>query len=422
VSLSPKQRVEQIVEHGLCIGCGLCQAAAGEHLIQVKKGTSGYLVPIVSEHIDHATADLIHRICPGVRPVGLPSKLIATDSTVDNVWGPWQRMVRTWAGDAHQRHIGATAGVLTALACYLLTTKKVDFILHAKPHSTEPSFGEMHISTNPEQVLQGSGSRYGPTAPLIAIDKVLDRKQSYAFIGKPCDLAGLRNYALEDERVNDLVKFWLTPVCGGYMPPKSTKAFYRRMGVEPDQVTDLRYRGHGCPGPTRITTADKVVDAHYLDFWGEDESMWDMPFRCKVCPDGIHEASDIAVADTWVLGSPNREDSATDLGTNAVIARTTAGAALLAEATAAGALVIERDITPDHMSTYQPHQMKKKYAVWARYQGLQDAGRLAPQTQRLRIEELAAEMPDAVNARQRQGTIDRVNAGKADQPTPMPGN
>jgi hypothetical protein len=47
---------------------------------------------------------------------------------------------------------------------------------------------------------------------------------------------------------------------------------------------------------------------------------------------------------------------------------------------------------------------------------------LAPQTQRLRIEELAAEMPDAVNARQRQGTIDRVNAGKADQPTPMPGN
>ena len=162
-----------------------------------------------------------------------------------------------------------------------------------------------------------------------------------AFIGKPCDLAGLRNYALEDERVNNLVKFWLTPVCGGYMPHKSTKAFYRRMGVEPDQVAGLRYRGHGCPWPTRITTAKKVVDAHHLDFWGEDESMWDMPFRCKVCPDGIGEASDIAVADTWVSGSPNREDSVTDLGTNAVIASTTSGAALLAKASAAGALVIE---------------------------------------------------------------------------------
>jgi hypothetical protein len=43
------------------------------------------------------------------------------------------------------------------------------------------------------------------------------------------------------------------------------------------------------------------------------------------------EASDIAVADTWVLGSPNREDSVKDLGTNTAIARTMAGSALLAE-------------------------------------------------------------------------------------------
>ena len=49
---------------------------------------------------------------------------------------------------------------------------------------------------------------------------------------------------------------------------------------------------------------------------------------------------------------------------------------------------------------------------------MQDAGRLAPNAQRLRIEELAAEMPASVNERQRQGTIDRINAGKGDQPTP----
>jgi coenzyme F420 hydrogenase subunit beta len=47
--LSPKQRVEQIVEHGLCIGCGLCQSVAGEDKIQVLKGNTGFLVPIFSE-------------------------------------------------------------------------------------------------------------------------------------------------------------------------------------------------------------------------------------------------------------------------------------------------------------------------------------------------------------------------------------
>ena len=72
------------------------------------------------------------------------------------------------------------------------------------------------------------------------------------------------------------------------------------------------------------------------------------------------------------------------------------------------------------MSIYQTHQMQKKYAAWPRYQGLQDAGRLFPNAERLRIKELAAEMPDVVNAHQRQGTLDRVIAGKADQPTPKP--
>jgi coenzyme F420 hydrogenase subunit beta len=420
MSLTPKQRVVRIVEHALCIGCGLCQAVAGKDKLQVVKGETGYLVPIASDDIDAATVDIIEDVCPGIHAAGLPDNLIATDAKQDNVWGPWTRMVRAWAGDEQQRHIGATGGVLTALASYLLTSKQVNFVLHVKPHDTEPSFGQMHISRTPEQVLEGAGSRYGPTAPLIAIDEVLAMGEPFAFIGKPCDIAGLRNYAEHDERVNELVKFTLAPVCGGWGPPASTNNFYERMGVDPEEVIGLRYRGHGCPGPTRITTKDKVIDAHYLDFWGDDESMWDMPFRCKVCPDGIGEAADIAAADSWILGSPNRIDSETDLGTNSVVARTSVGAHLLAEADIAGALTIEHDIMPDHMSIYQQHQMHKKYAVGPRYEGLKAAGQLHVRTERLRVEELAQEVPRHEYERQRLGTIERVKVGKATQPTPKP--
>ena len=79
-----------------------------------------------------------------------------------------------------------------------------------------------------------------------------------------------------------------------------------------------------------------------------------------------------------------------------------------------------RDITPDDMSIYQPHQMRKKYAVAARYQGLKEAGNLAPTTDRLRIEELAAELPQHVNDYQREGAAERVKIGKATEPTPKP--
>jgi len=42
---------------------------------------------------------------------------------------------------------------------------------------------------------------------------------------------------------------------------------------------------------------------------------------------------------------------------------------------------------------------------------LRNAGRIAPQTARLRIEELAADLPEATNRFQREGTLQRVESG-----------
>jgi len=327
-------------------------------------------------------------------------------------------MARAWAGDPPVRHEGSTGGVMTALASYLLASKRVDFILQAKTSASEPSFGEPTLSFTEADVFEAAGSRYGPTAPLLDINEALDREQPFAFFAKPCDVAALRNYAGQDERVDRLVKYCIVMVCGGFGTPQGTLGFYRRMGIDPQAVTGLRYRGRGCPGPTRIDTPDGSQEYHYIDYWGEDEATWTLPFRCKVCPDGIGEAADIAAADTWIGGGPNRVDSVDDPGTNAVIARTRAGEELLAAATAAGALTIEYDIVPDTMSLYQPHQVAKKYAAWPRHQGLRDSGCLAPQTTRLRIEELAADRPEASNRFQREGTRERVRIGKNREPTP----
>ncbi len=417
--LSPQQRLYAIVEQGLCIGCGLCQSVAGKDIVQVVKTTEGYEQPVVVGELDHNTVDKIYDTCPGTRIEGLPERLVETDTRIDNVWGPWRRMARAWASDPEVRHIGATGGVLTALGIYLLKSKRVDFILHAKGSVREPSFGDRQLSLSEANVIESAGSRYGPTATLIDIKDVLDRNRPFAFIGKPCDVAALRNYARQDERVDRLVKYWLAMVCGGYGTPASIRAFYQRIGISPNQVTALRYRGYGCPGSTRVETADQVKEVHYLDFWGEDENMWALPFRCKVCPDGIGEAADIAAADSWPGGSPNRIDSETDPGVNAIVARTQAGEELIAAAVTDAALTIEFDITADDMSIYQPHQMHKKYAAWARHQGLADEGRIKPETARLRINELSEELPDAMNDHQRQGTRKRIQDGKVGEPTPQ---
>ena len=415
---TPVDRLYAIVEQGLCTGCGICQSVAGPEVVRVQKVANGYERPVVVGDLDHSTVDRIYEVCPGTRIEGLPDRLVEGSTHIDPVWGPWRRIVRAWAADPVVRHEGSTGGVLTALAIYLLESGRVDLVLHARPSTTEPTFGERHMSFTRADVMAGVGARYGPTAPLVDVGEVLEMGLPFAFIGKPCDVAALRNLGRHDPRVDQLVRYMLTPVCGGYMPPAATTAFLGRMGVDPSEVTGLRYRGRGCPGPTRIETADGSTEAHYLDFWGEDESMWMLPWRCKVCPDGIGEAADLAAADTWLGGSPTREESADDPGTNAVVVRTAAGLELLEAAERDGALVVERDATPEEMSDYQPHQVRKKQAVASRYLGMADEGRIVPVTARLRLDELAAAMPAEEQARQREGTRVRIGRGKATEPRP----
>ena len=77
------------------------------------------------------------------------------------------------------------------------------------------------------------------------------------------------------------------------------------------------------------------------------------------------------------------------------------------------------------MVCYPPHAAQTPGRAYVdrlstpRHQGLREAGRLAPQTARLRIEELAADLPEATNRFQREGTRQRVESGKASEPTPQ---
>ena len=174
---TPTERLYAIVEQGLCTGCGLCQSVAGKDRVRVTKTLNGYETPVVVGELDHETVDRIYAVCPGIHVEGLPERLLEPDTRQDNVWGPWRRMVRAWAGDPEVRVEGSTGGVLTALGLYLLDSKRVDFILHVKTSTQEPSFGERALSFTEVDVIEAAGSRYGPAAPLIDVGEVLDRNQ-----------------------------------------------------------------------------------------------------------------------------------------------------------------------------------------------------------------------------------------------------
>ena len=418
--VDPAERLNLISRQGLCIGCGLCQEIAGPDRVRCTVTPNGYERPVIVGHLDHETVDRIYDVCPAVRVDGLPDRLIDDATTIDPVWGPLRRIVRAWATDPDVRFQGSTGGVLTALGVHLFDTGKVDAILHVGPSTTHPTHGESRISRSADDVRACVGSRYGPTAALVRLEEALASADRLAVIAKPCDLSALRNLARTDPRIDRQIRYWLTLVCGGFLPPQSMNQFLAKQSIQLSEVSALRYRGHGCPGPTRIETRDgRVIEKTYLELWGDDETAWHLPYRCKICPDGIGESADIAAADTWPGGSPTPAMLEDDLGTNAVLARTVTGARLLADAEADGHLVIEREATVDELTDWQPHQVAKKKAAWARLAGRRRAGALTLESAGLRLRELARAQPVGALLDQGRGSIVRVRDGRADEDVPV---
>ena len=414
---TPAERLDKITQDQLCIGCGLCASFAGEDAIGFGMNDEGDLIPFARDGLTDPLMDQVEQMCPSLRVEGLPQDLIDTSPHHDLVWGAYHGLKTGHAGDATLRHIGSTAGVLTAIGCYLLASHQVDFIAHVKApdHDDDnpPHHGVATVSTTEDEVIAAAGSRYGPTAPLINIMALLDRGQPFALIAKPCDLNAMRNLAHLDERVNRLIKYWLTPVCGGFSPDEGYQQFLDRHAIPKDEVKALRYRGYGCPGPTQLTMASgETNDIHYLDFWGDDESHWVLPLRCKICPDGIGEGADLAASDTWDGGSPDRVESETDLGLNHMIIRTKQGMDLVKDAVKAGYLTITKEAEIEDLNRTQPHQVKKKYAGLARAHGLAEAGSVAPALVNIRAEALSDAAGDDAYHHEKQGTMKRALAIK----------
>jgi coenzyme F420 hydrogenase subunit beta len=408
--------LEEIVEGGLCIGCGLCRAVAGADKIRIVLTPEGRERPVVRGRLDVAALERINAICPGTRVEGARSEDQATHAArtaQDIVWGPAEHLAIGYARDPEVRFRGSTGGVLTALGQFLLTSGRVKFILHVAASGREPLRTERRLSFDAASVLDAAGSRYGPAAPLVDFTELLDRAEPFALIAKPCDIGAVRNLARIDSRVDRYLRYALTFVCGGASDLTKSEEVASELGVRPEELSLFRYRGNGCPGPTRLETQDgRSFELTYQDMW-EDEATWRIQPRCKICPDAIGESADLAASDVWPGGGPSGEDE----GFNGIIVRTQRGLELYRAALEAGAIAVEpREVGFRDFDVFQPHQVRKKRAVWARLAGMRAAGQAVPQTYNLRVEECARLNSMAQNLHEARGARRRSRQGRLGEP------
>lgn len=418
-AITDGSRFPALIEQGLCIGCGLCESIAGAANLRMTMNGEGGERPAMIGQLDAQALQTIEAVCPGIHSEGYVHSNSGEASLpppeIHPIWGPTRWMGTGHATDPTVRFHASSGGALSALATYLLDTRAVDFILHVAASRERPTRTRQHLSFDAAQVIEGSGSRYGPAAPLTDFRAVLDRGRPFAFIGKPCDITAIRNYAKLDPRVDQLLRYTLNFYCGGASEFGKTMDYVRRSGLAEDDVAQLRYRGDGCPGPMVIKSRSGAVFSYsYNEMW-DDENRWQLQFRCKICPDSLGDLADVTVADVWPGGRPDAEG----LGFNGFIARTLRGLELLQGAIEAGAITITEPLDYAGLELAQRSQMTKKQALTARLEAMRDAGLIVPEFSRLRLDQAAAMTDAAAHRASYDGMRERLQRG--DHREPLPG-
>lgn len=356
--------VETIVEADLCSGCGLCAGIMPPGKLRMEMSAQGYLRPHRVGVLSDADEDAIARVCPGdgIDFTRLPE---AGETPRDVLWGPLRSVSTGHATDAELRRWGSSGGGISALLMHLLESGAVDGVIHVVGSRSQPLRNEVTVSRDRAGVLAGAGSRYAPSAPLATIGALLDGPGRFAFVGKPCDVAGLRALARIDPRVDQSIPVVLSFLCAGIPSEAGTRDVLRALDMAPEEVTALRYRGDGWPGFFRAVGADGTPrEMDYATSWGSVLNRH-IQWRCKVCPDGIGEFADVVCADAWYedkTGMPtfNERD-----GRSLILARTARGEALVAEAEAAGRLATA-PLPVGEIEKMQPFQKKRRQLVLSR--------------------------------------------------------
>ncbi len=399
--MTPSPTLDRVALGQLCTGCGLC-ASIGDGAIELVTVAPGFTRPRQRAALTAGQEAKIAQCCPGVV---IDNRSAAPHD--DALWGPWFFTGTGHATDEALRQQASSGGVISALLTHALATGAVDYIVETGMDPRRPLGNVAVTARTPSDVSAAAGSRYASSSPLADISTMLDAPGRFAFVGKPCDVSALRALARIDPRVDAKVSLMFAFFCAGVPSGDGARRILAAIEAPADEVTAFRYRGDGWPGSATATLADgSTRSMSYHDSWGKILSK-EIQFRCKICPDAVGGAADIACADAWygdAKGYPSFEEQA---GRSLVMARTAVGDTLLRAAVAASAVMVD-PLDPGEINRMQPSQVRRKRELLARLAATKVAGRPVPRYRGVGMLAAARQAPVMQHARAFAGLVRRL--------------
>jgi coenzyme F420 hydrogenase subunit beta len=354
-------RFDDILRYDLCIGCGLCEAIGKKADYVMILNEKGFYAPERRGRRNEEVEELITAVCPSIQ--------VHVPKFNDSVWGNIDSVYNAWSTEGDIRHRGSSGGAISALCIFLLENNMVDGVLHVGKINGETIENQLYVSKNRNDVLRNSSSRYAPAKVFNELVDIFENSSdTFCFVGKPCDVAALKNYLNINRQYINRISYFFAFFCAG-MPSYHATSTLLKNANQQGLPHSLRYRGEGWPGFFEARYhSGAAYKVSYEQSWGEVLGR-NLHYRCKICPDGIGLLADIVFGDAWETkdGYPDFEERD---GKSILITRTTLGDRLIQMARGQKKIVVEQ-ISKERISKMQPYQHERRLLVGYRILAVQ---------------------------------------------------
>ncbi|UCD96262.1 MAG: Coenzyme F420 hydrogenase/dehydrogenase, beta subunit C-terminal domain [Candidatus Bathyarchaeota archaeon] len=318
--------INQIVDAGLCCGCGTCAGVCPQGAVQMVIQDDLYVPQINST--DCTNCELCVKTCPGhFVDFEVLTKTMESDIEDADI-GRFSQCFVGFSTDPGMRYDCASGGLVTQLLDSAFTENVIDGALVIGMKKDRTSEPHVFIARNTADLVSAAGSKYCPVAVNEALRQIFTEDGRFAVVGLPCHLHGVRKAESYYPILHKRIVLRLGLLCSHAVNFSGTEAILKKMMIRKEDVTELRYRGRGWPGFMSIRTPS---GAKYIRLTGGWNAYWSMfstyfftPLRCAMCPDQTAELADISFGDAWLPEMRNDH-----YGTSIIVARTKSGERML---------------------------------------------------------------------------------------------